>query len=118
MYVLESNLELYARDILFLSLALEKRCRMGLQGTLLTIAYLPRSPNDCSFYPLESRYLSVSLDPLCNIIDTCGIVSCAKTGYLVFFAEKMETFLELFGNCHVRQQAMDYVEEMAHEFIK
>ena len=31
--ILEGNLELYARDLLFLTVALEPQARMGLQGT-------------------------------------------------------------------------------------
>ncbi|ELU12843.1 hypothetical protein CAPTEDRAFT_186529 [Capitella teleta] len=62
-FVLESSLELYARHLLFLHIALEPKCRMGLQ-------------------------------------------------------DKTELFLELFGNGLVRLQSMEYVRNLATEFIK
>ena len=33
-YILENNLEIYARDMLFLTIALEPQSRMGLQGKI------------------------------------------------------------------------------------
>ncbi|XP_053385184.1 LOW QUALITY PROTEIN: dynein axonemal assembly factor 3-like [Mercenaria mercenaria] len=62
-YILENNLELYARDMLFLTIALEPQYRMGLQ-------------------------------------------------------EKMELFLEIYGNILVRKQCEEYVVKMASELIK
>ena len=38
--------------------------------------------------------------------------------HLVFFAEKMEYFLDLSSNSLVREQAMQYVEHMSNVFIK
>lgn len=62
-YILENSLEIYARDMLFLTIALEPQNRMGLQ-------------------------------------------------------EKTELFLELYGNILVRKQSEEYVEKMAHDFIR
>ena len=37
---------------------------------------------------------------------------------IVFFSEKTELFLELYGNLLVRQQSVEYVQKMSNEFIK
>ena len=38
-YILENNLELYARAILFLTIALEPQNRMGLQGKMQPLTH-------------------------------------------------------------------------------
>ena len=37
---------------------------------------------------------------------------------IVYFSEKTELFLELYGNLLVRQQSVEYVQKMSNEFIK
>jgi len=37
---------------------------------------------------------------------------------LLFVIDKTELFLELYGNSLVRQQSMEYVQQVAPEFIK
>ena len=78
-----------ARHILFLSLLLEPADKIGLRGI---------HANSFSYL------LTLSLASLFLLLS--------------FFSEKVELFLELYGNSLIRPQTLQYLREKSNELIK